>query len=83
MIVLVPVGQQCRSQSTSSPNPGPGGSKPAAPKPTLKGMLWRAIVNDTKRAWHNMRNSSFKDVMKNNPGEAFGAIVAYVSHTTG
>ncbi|KAL2260074.1 hypothetical protein VTK26DRAFT_6038 [Humicola hyalothermophila] len=77
-LVIVPFSHQCRSKSTSSHTPGAGGLKSAAPKPTLRGMLWRAIVNDAKRAWHNIRNSSFKDVMRNNPGEAFGAIVAMI-----
>jgi hypothetical protein len=39
-------------------------------------MIWHAIKSDSSRAWYVIRNTSFRDVMKNNPGEAFGAIVA-------
>jgi hypothetical protein len=39
-------------------------------------MLWRAIKTDASRAWYVMRNTSFSEVTRNNPGEAFGAIVA-------
>ncbi|SPQ22139.1 d2694213-073f-48ff-b738-5d9b85163272 [Thermothielavioides terrestris] len=39
-------------------------------------MLWRALKTDTSRAWYVIRNTSFRDVMRTNPVEAFGAIVA-------
>jgi hypothetical protein len=39
-------------------------------------MLWQAIKADTRRAWYVIRNTSFREVMRTNPGEAFFAIVA-------
>jgi hypothetical protein len=39
-------------------------------------MLWHAIKTDSARAWHVIRNTSFREVMRRSPLEAFGAIVA-------
>jgi len=39
-------------------------------------MLWQGIKSDTDRAWYVIKNTSFREVMRRNPGEAFGAIVA-------
>lgn len=81
LLVTAPTVSQLRSKSTYSPNPNPEGSSQQGgqqPKPTLKAMLWRAIVADSKRAWRNLRSSSLREVIKKNPGEALGAIAAYV-----
>lgn len=73
---------QGRAMSTSRPNRNQENSsskhtgQTPKPTPSLKGMLWHAIKADTKRAMGVLRNTRFKDVMRNNPGEAFGAIVA-------
>lgn len=39
-------------------------------------MLWQSIKSDTSRAWYVIRNTSFSEVVRTNPGEALGAIVA-------
>ncbi|KAL2159743.1 hypothetical protein VTH06DRAFT_2312 [Thermothelomyces fergusii] len=51
-----------------------GQTKP--PSPSLKRMIWLGITTDARRAWYVIRNTSFREVMRRNPGEAFGAIVA-------
>ncbi|KAL2196454.1 hypothetical protein P885DRAFT_69492 [Corynascus similis CBS 632.67] len=68
-------------KSTAPPNNDPensskqgGQSKPASP--SLKSMIWQGIKSDASRAWYVIRNTSFREVMRRNPGEAFGAIVA-------
>ncbi|KAK4244920.1 hypothetical protein C7999DRAFT_43496 [Corynascus novoguineensis] len=68
-------------KSTAPPNNDPensskqgGQSKP--PSPSLKSMIWQGIKSDASRAWYVIRNTSFREVMRRNPGEAFGAIVA-------
>ncbi|KAK3309059.1 uncharacterized protein B0T15DRAFT_128093 [Chaetomium strumarium] len=74
---------QCRRNSTSPPNQnaeGPSNQTGQTPKPSpsLRRMLWQAIRADTRRAWYVIRNTSFREVMRRNPGEAFFAIVAVV-----
>ena len=39
-------------------------------------MIWQAIKSDTSRTWYVIRNTSFSQVIRQSPGEAFGAIVA-------
>lgn len=39
-------------------------------------MFWQSIKSDTARAWYVIKNTSFSEVMRQNPGEALGAIVA-------
>ncbi|KAK4156252.1 hypothetical protein C8A00DRAFT_12790 [Chaetomidium leptoderma] len=80
---ILPANHQCRPKSTSPPNQDSESSAKQAgqtpnPSPSLKGMLWRAIKTDTSRAWYVIRHTSFSEVMRRNPGEAFGAIVAVV-----
>lgn len=54
-----------------------GQKKP--PSPSLKTMIWQGIRSDTSRAWYVIRNTRFREVMRRDPGEALGAIVAYVN----
>ncbi|KAH6631026.1 hypothetical protein B0J18DRAFT_118255 [Chaetomium sp. MPI-SDFR-AT-0129] len=78
-----PVGYQYRRNSTNAPNPNPNGSsqkngQPPKPTPSLAGMIWRAIRSDSARSWYVIRNTKFRDVMRDSPLEAFSAIVAVV-----
>jgi hypothetical protein len=78
---ILPAGSQFRLGSTSPPNQDSESSSKQAgqspkPSPALKGMLWQAIKTDASRALYVIRNTSFSEVMRNHPGEAFGAIVA-------
>ncbi|KAL1837967.1 hypothetical protein VTJ49DRAFT_3175 [Mycothermus thermophilus] len=58
------------AKRTNQPNPSPS---------EIKGMIWQGIKSDASRAWYVIRNTRFSDVMRQNPGEAFGAIVAVVA----
>lgn len=72
---------QFRSKSTTLPQDGQEDSpkqtgQTPKPHPSLKGVFWQSIKSDTARAWYVIRNTSFSEVMRRNPGEALGAIVA-------
>lgn len=45
-------------------------------------MLWQAIKSDSSRAWYVIRNTKFKQVMRDSPFEALSVIVAWVAHST-
>ena len=84
-LLIVPTGTQFRYKSTAPPdqNSESSGSKAGQtpkPSPSLKGMLWQAIKSDSSRAWYVIRNTSFTEVMRRNPFEALGAVVAYVPY---
>ncbi|KAK4104165.1 hypothetical protein N658DRAFT_419831 [Parathielavia hyrcaniae] len=82
-ITILPSNSQLRLKSTSPSNRQPESSprqtgQTPRPSPSLKGLLWHGIKTDSSRAWHVIRNTSFKDVMRQSPLEALGAIVAIV-----
>ncbi|KAL2264854.1 hypothetical protein VTJ83DRAFT_7364 [Remersonia thermophila] len=76
---------QCRHKSTAPLESTSGPSAKRASQPSnlssseIKGMIWQGIKSDASRAWYVIRNTRFSDVMRRNPGEAFGAIVAVVA----
>ncbi|GAB1313951.1 hypothetical protein MFIFM68171_04161 [Madurella fahalii] len=72
---------QCRFQSTSPQYPGREDSSQKTvqqPKVSLKTLLWRGIVGDTKRTWHAIKSTSLREVMRKNPIEGLSVVVAVV-----
>ncbi|KAK4122440.1 hypothetical protein N657DRAFT_647145 [Parathielavia appendiculata] len=82
-IIAFPINYQSRLKSTSpfnqdSENSSKQPGQTPKPSPSLRGMLWQAIKTDSSRAWHVIRNTSFREVMRRSPLEAMGAMVAIV-----
>ncbi|KAK4225906.1 hypothetical protein QBC38DRAFT_481841 [Podospora fimiseda] len=88
-----PFGRQCRLKSTAEPprvapkgltskasqNGGEQkGQQQTGPRPSLWAFLWQAIKRDLKRGRQNMKNQSWRDIMRDTPGEAIGGIVAVI-----